>query len=427
MQVIDDPYNGNIFGRLGKGLGQGLSDQLPKEVERSRLSAGLKSLEEQKDLDPMQFFSRALGVPGITPQMVQSLAELSKQRLKNNAYSNVTDEASPENQLKNFGYSNNNQNQTEDSTIPSVTTNQALEAARTPFIPRSFKEQEIAGADQFKKNPAKYKNDIQNAINEQISIDEAEERRNTAFQKQRENENSIQNAVRTGLSGQHKLLQNNVPARIYSLIEDEAINSVLPKSQGGRGFTEHQAAKEYGEKLQEISKDFSDVASLGKLGNSFKTAKTNMKTINQVVKKVIDYDGQEEFAKFLQSQNGLSPNASYEIAYPVWSNPKMDDFVKKAPPLPPYGPYPKGNLSLNGYTNRLLPELEKIISKNDGPIAIAKALGKKGYDEDTIMKYFTENADKLFTVQQARQLTSSQSYLPNLNDLFISSLIGKEI
>ncbi len=87
VQTINDPYSGNAFGRIGKGIGQGLSEQLPKEIERGRLSSGLKKFEEEhQDLNPMQQLARLSAIPGVTPQMIQSFSELAKMNNQRNAY-----------------------------------------------------------------------------------------------------------------------------------------------------------------------------------------------------------------------------------------------------------------------------------------------------------------------------------------------------
>ena len=63
---------GNIFGRIGSEIGKGLSEQVPKEVERNRLQSSLKALGEQKDLDPFQRFAGLVGAAHEYPQIVQS-------------------------------------------------------------------------------------------------------------------------------------------------------------------------------------------------------------------------------------------------------------------------------------------------------------------------------------------------------------------
>jgi len=76
---------GNIFGRIGTGFGQGLAEQLPKEVERSRLAYGLEKLANQKDLTPFQQFAGLVSQPGSTPQIVQSGTELLRQQARGKA------------------------------------------------------------------------------------------------------------------------------------------------------------------------------------------------------------------------------------------------------------------------------------------------------------------------------------------------------
>ncbi len=58
-QVINDPYSGNIFGRLGKGIGQGVSEQLPKEVQNYRESKALKESEGKSPIDQLSSLRRS--------------------------------------------------------------------------------------------------------------------------------------------------------------------------------------------------------------------------------------------------------------------------------------------------------------------------------------------------------------------------------
>ena len=77
IQVL--PAGGNFASNFGAGIGRGLSEQVPKEVERSRLAYGLKNLNETSEgLTPFERFSKLLAIPGLTPQGVQSAAELLK-------------------------------------------------------------------------------------------------------------------------------------------------------------------------------------------------------------------------------------------------------------------------------------------------------------------------------------------------------------
>ena len=85
---------GNIFGRIGQNLGQGLAEQIPKEVERNRFVSGLQDLEKNgANLNPQQYFTRALQTYGLAdrPQVVQSLAELARQQGIRNSFSRSND------------------------------------------------------------------------------------------------------------------------------------------------------------------------------------------------------------------------------------------------------------------------------------------------------------------------------------------------
>jgi hypothetical protein len=76
---------GNIFGRIGKGIGQGLNEQLPKEIERSRLSSGLKKLSARaktEKLNPFDIFAEAAGTPGVTPQHLYTMSPILNQMVQ---------------------------------------------------------------------------------------------------------------------------------------------------------------------------------------------------------------------------------------------------------------------------------------------------------------------------------------------------------
>lgn len=76
----------SIFGRIGSNLGKGLAEQLPKEVERGRLSSALKDLGERQGQTPFQQFSGLAAAAHEYPQIVQSGSELLRQQAQGNAY-----------------------------------------------------------------------------------------------------------------------------------------------------------------------------------------------------------------------------------------------------------------------------------------------------------------------------------------------------
>ena len=75
--------NAPILGRIGESLGKGLSEVVPKEAERYRLSQGLKQFEkEASGLNPVQQYSRLLPLLKDYPAALQAFPEI----LKNQSY-----------------------------------------------------------------------------------------------------------------------------------------------------------------------------------------------------------------------------------------------------------------------------------------------------------------------------------------------------
>ena len=89
MQIL--PAGGTFASNLGANIGRGLSEQVPKEVERYRLSRGLQDLANQSgNLDPVQTLARVASIPGITPQMIQSFGELSRLQQQKGAFGRLS-------------------------------------------------------------------------------------------------------------------------------------------------------------------------------------------------------------------------------------------------------------------------------------------------------------------------------------------------
>ena len=149
--------NANIFGRVGTGIGQGLAESLPKEIERGRLQSGLQNLENQKGLSPFQQFSRLAAIPGITPQMIQSGSELLRQQGVGEGLKNVN--ASPEQAQQSplqqyiVNQPQNAPNQTRD-----VATTNPTQAALNPYIPRTYQQNLARAAQLQQENPKLYPN-----------------------------------------------------------------------------------------------------------------------------------------------------------------------------------------------------------------------------------------------------------------------------
>lgn len=87
VQVINKDSRSSM---LGRAVGGALSETLPKEVDRYRLSSGLNELaNNDRNLSPFQQYAKLAGIPGITPSILEGASNLLKNQGIRNAYQNA--------------------------------------------------------------------------------------------------------------------------------------------------------------------------------------------------------------------------------------------------------------------------------------------------------------------------------------------------
>ncbi len=424
--------NASLFGRIGSGIGQGLAQQLPQEIDRGRLSEGLKNLESNPNLTPLQRYGRLLTLPGLTPQGLQGYSDLSRQEMRGKALAdqgNPKPSPFPEPTIT---------EKAKNSDVPSLTQESTFAKAQEGFIPRSEPEKMSAAGQKYNENPAFFGNDPQKAIDYENQIDSTNQARAQAFQTKHENLSKIQDNVVNRLGSQYEKLQAKVPAELFSKIENEAIQASKPKSEGGRGLTEQQAMKEYGDKLNDASRQFAKIPDLGNwlITRPAKDTLSSMKGIQNEMEKLGETDN---FAKEMISQNQISPELSYSIAQPVNRIPELNKLLKDAPNMNLTKDASLGALVKRAYrsitgsptteTLKLAPQLAELVSKNEkaSPLAIAHELNKKGLDGGAWLQYLNDNATRLnLRARQSEQANTPLNVINPMNDWWLESFTGIE-
>lgn len=427
---------GNIFGRIGTGIGKGLSEQVPKEIDRYRLAEGLKKLGENKDLTPFQRFAELSSIPGITPQMVQSGADLLRQEAKSNSFKNF--ETPKTNETKSVSFPQFNSGQiSSGGAAPSITQEAPLEQIQQGFIPRDT-DQIISDAQKrYNENPNFFDNDPKKAIEFEESAEERRKSINEAYQKKHENLSNVQDNVVKRLRNHAENLgatganaTSPVPANVYSLVEDKAIQATKPKKDGGKGLTEQQAMKEYGKELDEISRQYSNINSIGNWGITGRPAKDTLRNLRNIQNDFEKRNDTRNMAAQLISVNKLSPQMAYSISEPVSKSPEINKILKSIPTL-------EGTETLfetvkdPDSIQKTIEISEKILPFINGkgsPLAIGYELEKKGYDLRTWLDYVEKNKHRLnnFTTQQNEQLSMPIPTMPLWNDWWLQSWSGIE-
>lgn len=419
MVQILDPRR-DIAGSIGKGFGQGLASELPKVVEHHNLSKGLQQFEQDSaGMTPIQQLTRLSSIRGITPQMVQSFGELAKQESQGNALSRMN---STKNENQDFHIQK--QPQVEENTDrKGVTTTQGTEATRKPYIPKTYQEILARASQLFNANKGLYKNDSQNAIQAATQEDAQDQARNIALQNQRKNEQDIQTRVQQELSSQSEKAGVKIPDRAYSKIEDQALEDVR---SGKR--TEFEAGKHYKKELDDISRDYKAIDTLGTARIVTKSGKDNKDSLRSLRKKFAKRDELEHFADTMVAKNNLSPSKASYLAYPVSDIKELNNAIKDLPELEKYENLFKSDISpevAEKGTLKQAPKLAEAMGQKGSPLAIGEELKSRGYDPQVWMNYLDKNRDKLKLAEwQGRELDKPRSFTNTVDDLWMFFFSG---
>ena len=416
---------GNIFGRVGTGIGKGLAEQVPKEIERHRLSSGLKELGDKKDLTPFQQLAAFYSVPGAAdrPELIRSGTEFLRHQAKANALSNQKSERTTKFPTPEVSSA---QKETSGSQTPSLPQPEEFEQVQKGYIPPTPEEKLQEASQLFDKNPALFNYDPQNAINEVDKRASEREVRQGAIEKQYEKLDNIQKNVVNRLNEHSNRLGVEIPSDVYSKVENEAIQATKPKSKGGGGLTEQQAMKDYGKKLDEISREYEDLDSLGGWGITGRKAANTLSSYNNLQNKFAKRDDQRNFADKLISSAGVSPTYAYSQAYPVHNVPELNREIKGLKDLKSIRITAPGFADeATSRTLEIAPKLAAALGDKGSPLAVAYELEKKGYDPDAWIEYVTNHVDDLdLKKSQADQLSKPRNHFGTLADWWLQQWTG---
>lgn len=404
------------WARAGEGFGKGLAEQLPQEMSRGRLAKGLQNFAEtSKGKSPMEQFAQLAGIPGITPQMMQTFGDIARSQAQAGAagaaFPEDTERAppSPYEEMAPKGMST--------SETPSVTTQQPIEETLNPYIPMTQQEKYKRAADVYNNNPALFKHEFENALNFVEQEDAKAHTRSQEIQSKRQKEQDVLNKVKADLQEKFDRLgaKEYVPTNVYEELENKAIEAV----KSGR-MTEHQAGKEFGKELERIDRDYASLDGLGNWFFSFGNPKNTQGNINALRENFAKRGDLRNFADSLIAKNGLSPEMAYSQAYPVQNDANVMGALRDVKPIYKFK-------AKEAETSKIVEKIAKRMGKNSSPLAIGMYLRRKGYDPSVFYEYLNNNRDELgLTEVQVNQLGKPQPHFPNKNDLWLMSQMGME-
>lgn len=452
VQVINDPYRSR-GASLGNAFGEGLAEQLPKEIERYRLSNGLKNLmKNAPNQDPMQTFAEFVSIPGVigNPQLMHTFGGLINRQMQGKSlkdYFNNQQQSEPSTIDKETpspfpGTENLSKNDIENSRerkYPSLTTHESFSNMRNLYIPKTEDDIINDASRRYSENPGLYKNDPDIAIETARRADQIEQNRSKSKMEQHGILTSLQDDVVNRLREFSNRLNAQVPADIFSKVEDEAINATKSKEEGGEGLDSQQAMKKYGEKLDKISREYDKINSIGNWGIVTKKPSEILNSMKSLREKFASRNDLRNYAQTLMSSTQITPEMSYSQAYPVNKYPELNDVLKDIPDasknknmsrqmpgwIPRYGALPPQEGELKKETLRISKKIFDVLG-DASPLSVSYELNKKGYPADIWIDYLIENKSKLknFSAEQEDQLGISTGAMFNLNDYWLKEWTG---
>jgi hypothetical protein len=443
IQVLPTIQRETIAGRIGKGLGQGLSEQLPREVERNRLSQGLKNIGQQQNTTPFQQFASLAGLPGVTPQMIQSGAELLKQQGIRQGFQNKRKGASKQVGIPEIAQAisetpfagmqpgqqiNEEPSNDQSSAGPGVVPTNPLREEALPKAPWSQQRKDEALDQSFEDFPnLTYPEHL-------ARVEEQERRELSQSQAQRDYDSylkDVQNDLRNKFNENLQLKLQKNKEGVFQDVTGEMINNLQrgmerdlrsnPKSNPD------DVVNRWTDKALNLAKTKKQLDGLK--NDSFWASKilfnrpAYLSKLESYADDFAKSNNSEEYYNILQSDFGLSPQGAARIAYHK-SSKNVDSFINKFKPSK--GPQ-FGQLSNNASKAAL--DLENVITPGDSILSILRRLRERDpyFDQYAFIKQLDDDKDEIgLTKRQRRELQEGHQLLPTWPDILILPYFGGE-
>ncbi len=440
VQVIDEPIRGNIWGRIGRGVAQGVSEQFPKEIERMRLAKGLEQFSKEENLTPLQSYAKLAAIPGITPEHLYTVVPLLRQQMQREEGgkgrppepvpfpekpSSISEMKPPE---KYAGPAK------EAGAKPTLKPIAVTQAQLTPFVAKSQDELYSEARELSRNNPNTYPTPA-----DALPRVTADEQTRAANYKELRDVGNAADVTRTRLKndletywGKEKVL-NSIPGTVQTkLLEDLEAQLADPNNK----LTEQQLLNQFrrvGKDIGYADTNLKERAAHKFLSGNY-TPKKIVETIDQTRKPYKEAEATEEFKDNLINQFNLSePVANY------FSDPPENKTINKiinesARPKPTgYGvSSAHGHLSPSDVRKKTIEIADKItphLKDSDSLLSYALSVNKKNLDSELFFERIKQNAATgMFqpSPRQRREMATGFPFFPTLGDFYILSITDQD-
>ncbi len=427
---------GNIFGRIGSGIGKGLAEQLPEEINHGRLAAGLKNFEQDhQNLNPMQQLARISSIKGITPQMIQSFSELARINNQGNSFKNLSGQGQAG--VPQDGRSSPDLSEVKQANLLDQAANARMPAQQR-FNPTAQGKQEaignnselthqnpeVLGSNQLENynsgdprgitrlpwTPEQRNSRISHYINEgflpaqaqDLAADDEERYLAvpSAVQKQqkekkergKEAEDVFTKQLETRLQKTNEGVYKDITGDMLADLKRAMSRAVIENPNA----SVEDIAEDFSKRALRLAKTKKEVEGLGETTGweSIFTGDKVLTKLNAYQKIFEDAGNQLEYFNILKSQFGLSPQGAAVIAYPPKAGTKkyISSYKPNSTIESAYATVPDAG-KMESSAKKAALDVSKVLDDNDSILAIARLLSEKDpyFDQRTFFKELSNN------------------------------------
>lgn len=458
--------NASIWGRLGTGIGEGLAEQAPKEIERSRLASGLKKFSENSsNRSPLENIAEYASIPGAlnNPQLTQTVGELAKHQGVRDSFRNNTlgnrNSQSPSKEKENptpsehptlrdieFANLNRGMNEGRPSKFGSK---ESEEMQRLQIVEKNPLSPELQ--PQVRLSPEAYQQRLSEVLDTfpyftyaqgKEYLDEQEQRRLASpgdYQAQQNYLESVQAKVNEEV--ENKLREKlHIPKdqEVFSKISGENINrikrGVSNELKRSPGASVPNLVNKWTDRALQNEKQASELKNIANrsLDDKIRKGPENLEKLKSIANSYKEFGNSEELYNNLRADFGTSPEGSASIAYPLSS--QANNYLSKIKPARgiknTFGIASSYPVDSQKNSIKYASELGDYLTRDDSVLSIAKALKEKDptFDVKTFLSEVRQNSDQLgLTDTQKLQINSRgiDETFPNWGDLFLFPKFGR--
>lgn len=437
VQVIEQ--DDGIFGRLGRGFGQSLAEQVPKAVERRILASGLQNFQKNaKNLTPIEQAIQLYQIPGFTPEMGYTLSPLLQKQQGREALqkraSGGSETVSSQGQKSGKKVdipmergevpSRIKGNETIDITenidenIGFKTPSSSVSQRNTPYVPTTQDLDNLA-FDLSEQNPGLSEQEAKQQAAQMLNLKSEQSRAEieTASRQDQALQNVLskfQNKLTKKIGGAKGQTSTALPNEFQEKLENQMLREMNnPRNK----LSEDQIIDKYAQEGESAARALSSINEVYDSNYPFTGAGTGeIKERIGSAQEIFDkYGALPQFRDYISSKTGMSPAAASLLAYPRTL--KLDSKIPESPITDPKIRYKKQQKIIN--------KMARDIQPDQSLLATAQLLRGKGYDGNEFLSVVRDlYKDGKISLSQSQQNEKNQglSSVPNLTDIWYFSV-----